>query len=166
MADAQAPKVAPLTIMAAQEGGFVVFEDQYSGGAQKILHAGGLEDCLEYMARAFSPAYEMRPLIDIEADSVDLKDLLKSVGPIVYVPPTDLDDALHDLRLRDVKCGLQVLAADHIVAWLGDIQKAVNAPTFRAWGHDLQFPAIFHECRGPDALEQAAKWLREEGAKG
>ena len=203
----------PLTIMEAQEGGFVVYENQYSGGAHSIEFAGPIDACLGYIHRSltdvragFAAASEtfsrgeaitvrerllqrlestsLNPisvvlyrseidtialaldrlvatpssltLADVKWDTGELKP-----GPVTHVPPTDLHDVLDAYRRAGAMCGVQVFAADHVVSWIGDLEKAIGSSLVRL--RTYESPAIIlHTERGVDALEATAKWLRSE----
>lgn len=49
--------------------------------------------------------------------------------------------------------GIQVLAADHVVAWTGDIKDAATPPF---WGHKR---VEIYQCYGATAFEEATAWL-------
>lgn len=86
--------------------------------------------------------------------------------PILYpdapeTAPSRLGGVLWRAQKTGQKCGLQVLAPDRVIAWIGDIADA-RAP-LPLW--DVRAPGpIFHDCRGPDALNQATNWLQAKGA--
>lgn len=83
-------------------------------------------------------------------------------GHIIRAIDSDLEDVLDSYRLAGKLCGLQVFAVDQVICWAGDIEAA--APNLRL---SLRYasvppPPLFHEARGANALEDAAKWLREQ----
>lgn len=108
------------------------------------------------------PIYTVDPEMSQEA----IRKLLQPGSPILPSPPrTDLDDVLDDLRRAGVKCGVQVISEREVVCWIGDIQEAfisATQPNWRAWGPTVtQFTCLFHRTWGANALEDAAKWMRE-----
>lgn len=91
-------------------------------------------------------------------DRESVEDLL-APGQFLVMPPPELDTVLEMHRQAGRACGAQVLADGSVVCWFGDIQEALTAPKWRAWGvHEK--PAIFHQSRGGLAVEEATKWLR------
>lgn len=101
----------------------------------------------------------------------ELRDLVRPPPGVHFVtkpvimpdPESDLEDVLDSYRLAGKLCGLQVFAVDHVVCWTGDIEDAMHPPvTFRIrMKPAVTFP-MFHDCHGANALEDAAKWLREQ----
>jgi len=177
--EAKRPKHHRLTLCSAIDGGYMVVGPTYNitrdaDGDETAMFAGSLEQCLDYMGRAFEPGPALLTPDMFKAPAIDAGALLEAMkpGPVTFVPDpvSDLEEVLDDLRLREVKSGVQILDPNCVVAWLGDVQDALiirGLPVMPMWGHVAQSPppTIFHESRGHDALAQAAKWLKEEGAK-
>lgn len=82
-------------------------------------------------------------------------------GHIIRAIDSDLEDVLDSYRLAGKLCGLQVFAVDQVICWIGDIEAAMAGPQPSVRHKEVPQPPIFHEIRGANALEDAAKWLRE-----
>lgn len=113
--------------------------------------------------------------IDPAEPPVSLGDLLKRAksrrdawdgptGGLVFVDSeSDLEDVLDSYRLAGKMCGVQVFAVDHVVCWVGDIEDSMHPqPNFRIRMKPVVQLPIFYDTRGANALEDAAKWLREQ----
>lgn len=96
--------------------------------------------------------------------------------------PDTLDEAaqvrcmIGDPQLQDVlalhiadsrPAGVQMLSSERVIAWIGDVQQDGRPVSdgWRLWLYDeptINTPLLFRDCRGANALEQAAKWLYEQ----
>lgn len=97
-----------------------------------------------------------------------LKDLLKPGGTLFVPDPprTDLDDVLDEYRRWGHKAGCQVYGPERVVSWVGDIEAMFTPqPNFRMTPPPYVPLPVLHEARGADAIEAAAKWLREQMPK-
>lgn len=95
----------------------------------------------------------------------DLKELSQPGGVMAPKPDpeSDLEDVLDSYRLAGKLCGLQVFAVDHVVCWTGDIEDTgLHDSRFQIRSKPVPYPPTFHQARGANALEDAAKWLREQ----
>lgn len=78
-----------------------------------------------------------------------------------------LQDVL-ELHIADGRpAGAQMLSSERVIAWIGDVQQDGRPVSdgWRLWLYDeptINTPLLFRDCRGSNALEQAAKWLYEQ----
>lgn len=130
-------------------------EHQLLGSAGYSLLVKQLFNLALTLAHAKHPAYMIAP----EVLYIEGLRGLKMPGSVLYVPPPEMDAVL-DMRRQDGReCGLQVLGDGTVVSWFGDIQKTLTEPHWRAWGLHAE-PAMLFKTGGENAIEDAAKWLR------
>lgn len=112
--------------------------------------------------------------------SADVPPPDKATG-IPFVDHYDAAVALPDIaavldicRQEGLPVGVQVLSKERVIAWTGDLQRDLDrfrrenggAPHFWLYWDEIPAPtqgplSVFRDCRGPNALAQAATWLLE-----
>lgn len=78
-----------------------------------------------------------------------------------------LEDVLDIYRLSGCAAGAQVLSKDRVICWVGNLKEGLRRPprppsVWLDMDTDSVRAPLFHDCRGSNALEHAAKWLLEQ----
>jgi hypothetical protein len=88
-------------------------------------------------------------------------DQLAHGGPPPFMDSYRLrvDDALETLRLEGISAGVQVLGRDRVIAWIGDVSRALSRGPILWHRADPADDVLFHSFGGPKVLEEATDWL-------
>lgn len=126
------------------------------------------EDPVVLVGRSLADVAELNPAPGAarkQANEID--DALEIARTMAKVDNLRLHHVLDIYRLEGRACGVQVLAADRVVCWVGNLKQAIRngmMPLQLWYDHteDSAVPPLFHDCRGGNALAVAAKWLLDQ----